>query len=173
MQARAVVALLAVMLGLPALAHAGTRPTPAQAKATAAAWIAAVSALDEDTFDYAAVAALLGDKLHVAVDTEDPPMLCDLTATREIELAPPIGCVQKSKVALSPLRFWTAADLKKLSGPLHDYRQEILERSRTQVLLIRYERGERTVALVIIGVGLGADKRPHVSAVFVGNGRPA
>jgi hypothetical protein len=154
-------------LALCSLAHADAKkPTVAQARAAADAWLKSLAKESGDKATYPATSAMTGDGLRVVVfDTSYEPK-CDLTVGDRGKLQAAFECIRNGGAPLGPLKQFTTKDLEKLWDPLRDHADEIAALAKTQVVFVHFERGADEMTIAFIAVSLGADKKPHVTAVF-------
>jgi hypothetical protein len=163
MIARVALALV-VMCGV---ASAG-KPSAKAAKAAVAAWTKALGKVSADKPAWTEIAALTGDNFRAVVSFQQPDRVCDKTIADRAKLAEALACVRDSSAVMRAFKPWKKSDRDKLSTPLDDFADEVEALAKTHQLFIRYEEGEGMWTVAIIGVSLGADKKPHVSAVFAG-----
>ena len=163
-----IVMITAIVLA-PALAHAGKKPTTAEAKKAAQAWMAAASA-DSPTADaLAAVTALP----FVSAAYEVPDASCAWsTIAKPDGLADAVSCVAghiSEHTAKSKLKPWKAKDLKGVAFADHDKETAAVAKDATLVALSPgdcYSNADDLVVFAVIKDDKGAAK---VSAVVVEN----
>lgn len=145
---------------------AAAKPKAGPAKAAAVAWVKASFKVDADKPDFTALAATTGDNFRVFVIHEQPDGVCEATVTDRAKLNEALACVRKTNALSDRLKAWNKKDLKKLWGDMREHADEISALAKDNLLFTHYEEGEGIVVLSIVAVGTGADKKPHVTAVF-------
>jgi hypothetical protein len=164
-----IVMMAAVVMALPGLAHAGKKPSTAEAKKAATAWLAAASA-DSPTAD-ALVAVTALPFLSAAYEVPDASCAWS-TVAKPAGLADAIACVSghiSEHTAKSKLKPWKAKDLSGVAFADHDKETAAVAKDATLVALSPgdcYSNADDLVVFAVIKDDKGAVK---VSAVVVEN----
>ena len=162
-------AMIALLTLAPAVAHAGKKPTTAEAKKAATAWMAAAGADSPKPEALVAVTALP----FISAAYEVPDASCAWsTIDKPDGLADAISCVAghiSEHTAKSKLKSWKAKDLKGVAFADHDKETAAVAKDATLVALSPgdcYSNADDLVVFAVIKDDKGAVK---VSAVVVEN----